>query len=158
MTLPYMKDNETAIQHIMEYFIKNNILVRKIKRVDITKLMTEEQYQYTLQNTFGKEKFSGAYIETARKDYYLKHDTNPWYNAGKETRHFSGPGLAINKDVYDKIILEFKTDILYCNPPSTCYHYDFSNFENNCYHHVQRFNNEPVVVIPLSLADDIWRI
>jgi hypothetical protein len=100
----------------------------------------------------------GAMMKTDKGNkYYLKFDSIYWILAGKETGKFNGPGFALNSKFFN-IIDQLGLDVLYTNRPNYVYYYKNNNYKNNSFNHIQKFNNERVRVIPISEADDVWKV
>lgn len=139
-TIEEITDTVTALRRLLSYFADNRYDLETITKATLINLNRN------------------AVIETDKKIYYLKFDSKFWFNAGMETGKFSGPGFTINKDVYDNVVNHLRADILYVNKPNLCYHFKIENYRNNAVKHVQKFNNESVMVISIYKADGVWYI
>lgn len=137
---PEITDIVKALQRLIIYFSENYYDLGKVNRATLINLNRN------------------GVIETEKNNYYVKYDSKFWFNAGKETGKFSGPGFTINKDVYDNVVNHLRADILYVNRPNVCYHFKIENYRDNAVKHVQKFNGENVMVISIYKADGVWYI
>jgi len=124
---------QQAAAIVLEEFRRRGIEVRNARWINDSR-----NALYTTMGVFSEDKF-----------YFLKWDKECWKAAGYETQWFKGAGMAVNRHIYEQWIHTSQADVLYSNT-DRIYHCPFVKFTEYAKPHIQKANNENVVVVPFS--------